>query len=149
MRRDLLVLVVLIAVLGAVLRPQAPNPEAPKNPGCDVMVMAIGDLPEGLLERYAARAKNLRVAVGWRHLGLEMYIDDIRELDPDRVLPALADQARQFGARKIAVTTMPLKDDEIYVWNEQAALIRISGAPEDEAQAFRLLDMAIEDGSKR
>ncbi len=168
-RLDLLVLVCLVAVLAYFMRPEAPTPHEPAaDPDCDLMLMAVGELPEGLLTRLKQHVKlrhKLRVRVGLPYMtGLEHHLgEQLGNLTDMQIMPALAVQARNFGAPKIAITALELNDwdalrNSLYNWDSQqqtpdyhrigfwrgdAALLSTRDMPSEEV-FLKLLDDSVE-----
>ncbi|GMU53859.1 MAG: hypothetical protein AMXMBFR33_30050 [Candidatus Xenobia bacterium] len=167
-RLDLLVLLCLVAVLAYFLRPEAPSPHEPAaDPDCDLMLMAVGELPDGLLQRLKQHVKlrhKLRVRVGLPYMtGLEHHLgEQLGSLTDMQIMPALAVQARNFGAPKIAITTLELNDwdalrnslynwdsraetpnyDRIAFWRGDAALLSTHEMPSEEV-FLKLLDDSV------
>lgn len=167
-RLDLLVLVCLVAVLAYFMRPEAPSPQEPAvDPDCDLMLMAVGELPDGLLARLKQHVKlrhKLRVRVGLPYMtGLEHHLgEQLGSLTDMQIMPALAVQARNFGAPKIAITTLELNDwdalrnnlynwdsqqetpsyDRIGFWRGDAALLTTRDMPSEEV-FLKLLDDSV------
>lgn len=157
MRKDLLILIAVIAVVAMVFsyRPKpAPEPETSRpDPGCDVMLMAIGEVPEGLLDRMQAHVQGLKVVVGLPYMGVDTSMGMAGTLlDETFIMPYMEQQAENLGARKIGVTTQPLSKmdwntfdshDKIVFWGKRSAVISTHGMP-SETELFRLLDLTLQ-----
>lgn len=168
-RLDILVLLCLVAVLAYFMRPVPPSADQPDaDPDCDLMLMAVGELPEGLLSRLKVHVQSrhkLRVRVGLPYMtGLEGHLgEELGSLTDMNIMPALAVQARNFGAPKIAITTLELNDwdalrNSVYNWDSQvetpdperigfwrksAALLTTREMPSEE-HLLKLLDYSVE-----
>lgn len=153
MRRDVLVVLAVVAVLAWWLHPRAtpvPEPAPVKDPGFDVMLMPIGELPPGLLERMKAHVTDRRVVIGLPAL---VQVPELT-LTEGLVMPGLEGQAESLGARKVGVTAQPLVEvpsyrelepeviPKIAFFGQQADLLSIDGMP-DEAALLRVLDLAL------
>lgn len=156
MRRDLLAVVVVVAVVAMLawwLHPRSaptPPPETVRDPGFDVMLMAVGELPPGLLERMQKHVTGRRVVVGLPSL---VQVPELT-LTESLVMPGLETQAESLGARKVGVTRQPLVEvpsyrelepqviPKIAFFGQRADLLSIDGMP-NEAALFRVLDRAL------
>ncbi len=158
-RLELVILIALIATLAFFLRPQRPETQPPaqtNEPPYDFMLMAVGEVPDGLLERMQSHA-GPKTVVGIPYLNpTEPAIGKLQESMMDlQIMPQLESQGQVLGAVKIGVTNLPLESysalmhslrnegdgdySRIAFRSPNAALISTSGMP-DEPSLMQLLD---------